>query len=131
MEVKRKAMEGAIVPAKRARNEVVAFGDKENALVQSVCFSFSEFSGWGIASCQMSHRYITHMFHISSLRSQLVAEVAEWLAHWLLVLEVPGSNDMIQCAVLRIGTLTGGHLCRDSHPLCRFKIPTQVLSSCM
>ena len=61
------------------------------------------------------------------------SEVAEWLAHWLLVLEVPGSipvggnktllvrtyfplcdmnrvicrNDMIQCAVLRIGMLTG------------------------
>lgn len=35
MEVKRKAMEGAVVPAKRARNEIVMFGDKENALVQS------------------------------------------------------------------------------------------------
>ena len=38
MEIKRKAMEGAVVPAKRARNEIVAFGDKENALVQSVSF---------------------------------------------------------------------------------------------
>ena len=37
-------------------------------------------------------------------------------------------NDMIQCAVLRIGTLSGGPLCRDSHLLCRLKIPTQVLS---
>ena len=39
-------------------------------------------------------------------------------------------------AVLRIGTLTGGPLCRDSHPLCRLKNPTVVymitcrLSSC-
>ena len=90
---------------------------------------------------------------VYSLLEQLLgSEVAEWLAHWLLVLEVPGSipasgekicwselaslrvicrNDMIKCAVLRIGTLTGGPLCRDSHPLCRLKIPTQVLSSCM
>ena len=36
-------------------------------------------------------------------------------------------NDMIQCAVLRIGTLTGYPLCRDSHPPCRLKISTQVL----
>lgn len=36
MDAKRKAMEGALVPAKRARNELVAVGDKENAIVQSV-----------------------------------------------------------------------------------------------
>ena len=41
-----------------------------------------------------------------------------------------------KCAVLRIGTLTGGPLCRESHPLCRLKNPTVVymitcrLSSC-
>ena len=43
MEAKRKAMDGALVPAKRPRNELVAVSDKENALVQSVCIS-----GWGI-----------------------------------------------------------------------------------
>ena len=38
--------------------------------------------------------------------------------------------------ILRIGTLTGGPLCRESHPLCRLKNPTVVymitcrLSSC-
>ena len=32
-----------------------------------------------------------------------------------------------KCAVLRIGTLTGGHLCRESHPLCRLKNPTVVI----
>ena len=31
---------------------------------------------------------------------------------------------MTQCAVLRIGTLTGGPLCRESHPMCRLKNPT-------
>ena len=41
-----------------------------------------------------------------------------------------------KCAVLRIGTLTGGPLCRENHPLCMFKNPTVVymitcrLSSC-
>ena len=49
----------------------------------------------------------------------------------LASLRVICRNDMIQCAVLRIGTLTGCPLCRDRHPLCRLKIPTQVLSSCM
>ena len=39
MDIKRKAMEGALVPAKRPRNELVAIGDKENALVQSVRFN--------------------------------------------------------------------------------------------
>ena len=28
--------------------------------------------------------------------------------------------------ILRIGTLTGGPLCRESHPLCRLKNPTVV-----
>ena len=41
-----------------------------------------------------------------------------------------------KCAVLRIGTLTGGPSCRKSHPLCRLTNPTVVymttcrLSSC-
>ena len=41
-----------------------------------------------------------------------------------------------KCAVLRIGTLTGGPLCRESHPMCWLKNPTVVymitcrLSSC-
>ncbi|WAR18097.1 SNR40-like protein [Mya arenaria] len=35
MDAKRKAMEGAIIPAKRPRNELVAFNEKENALMQS------------------------------------------------------------------------------------------------
>ena len=29
-----------------------------------------------------------------------------------------------ECAVLRIGTLIGGPLCRESHPMCRLKNPT-------
>lgn len=36
MDAKRKAMEGALVPAKRPRNELVAVNDKENAVVQGV-----------------------------------------------------------------------------------------------
>ena len=45
-------------------------------------------------------------------------------------------RDDNNCAVLRIGTLTGGPLCRESHPLCRLKNPIVVymityrLSSC-
>ena len=41
-----------------------------------------------------------------------------------------------KCTVFRIGTLTEGPLCRESHPLCRLKNPTVVymttcrLSSC-
>ena len=41
-----------------------------------------------------------------------------------------------KCAILQIGMLTGGPLCRESHPLCRLKNPTVVymitcrLSSC-
>ena len=31
-----------------------------------------------------------------------------------------------KCAVLQIGTLTGGPLCRESHPLCRIKNHTVV-----
>ena len=33
-----------------------------------------------------------------------------------------------KCIVLRIGTLTGCPLCRESHPLCRLKNPTTVIS---
>ena len=79
-------------------------------------------------------------------------------AHWPLVLEVMGSipaageetfrcpnmlslvsfagMTLNKCAVLRIGALTGGPLCRESHLLCRLKNPTVVyitkcrLSSC-
>ena len=59
----------------------------------------------------------------------LAARKIGWSEH--VSLHVICRNDMIQCAVLRIVTLTGGPLCRDSHPLCRLKILTQVLSSCM
>ena len=45
MDTKRKAMDGALVPSKRARNEMVAIGERENALIQSVCF---ELNGWGV-----------------------------------------------------------------------------------
>ena len=31
-----------------------------------------------------------------------------------------------KCIVLRIGTLTGCTLCRESHPLCRLKNPTVI-----
>ena len=31
-----------------------------------------------------------------------------------------------KCIVLRIGTLTGCPLCRESHPLCRLKNPTVI-----
>ena len=31
-----------------------------------------------------------------------------------------------KCIVLRIGTLTGWPLCRESHPLCRLKNPTVI-----
>ena len=31
-----------------------------------------------------------------------------------------------KCIVLRIGTLTGCPLCRESHPLCRWKNPTVI-----
>ena len=78
---------------------------------------------------------------------------AKKLAHWPLVLEVMGSipaageetfrfPNMLSLvsfagmilnkrAVLRIGMLTGGPLCRDSHPLCRLKNPTVVnMSTC-
>ena len=69
--------------------------------------------------------------------------VAQWL-----VLEVPGSipargqkkiwcpntlsivsfagMTLDKCIVLRIGTLTGCPLCRESHPLCRLKNPTVI-----
>ena len=40
MEAKRKAMDGALVPSKRPRNELVAFENTENALLQSVSVSF-------------------------------------------------------------------------------------------
>ena len=75
---------------------------------------------------------------------QLIGSVvARWLAHWPLVPEVMGSIPVAgeiffsvtehalivsfagmtqdKCAVLRIGTLTGGPLCRECHPMCRFK----------
>ena len=45
-------------------------------------------------------------------------------------------RDDTKCAVLRIGTLNGGPLCREGYPLCRLKNPTVVymitcrLSSC-
>ena len=35
-------------------------------------------------------------------------------------------RDDAKCVVLLIGTLTGGLLCRRSHPLCRLKNPTVV-----
>ena len=35
-------------------------------------------------------------------------------------------DDISKCTVFRIGALAGGHLCRESHPLCRLKDPTVV-----
>ena len=32
-----------------------------------------------------------------------------------------------KCAILRIGTLTGCPLCRETHPLCRLKTPKVIL----
>ena len=54
----------------------------------------------------------------------------------LLYLSVIAGTTLDKCAVLRIGTLNGDPLCRESHPLCRLKSPTVVymitcrLSSC-
>ena len=101
---------------------------------------------------------ITSFNRLSNVSSEIIIccgrVVAWWLAHWPLVLEVMGSipaagkgkfrcPNMLslvsfaeKCAVLRIGSLTGGPLCRESHPLCRLKNPTVVymttcrLSSC-
>ena len=84
--------------------------------------------------------------------------IAWWLMHWPLVLEVMGlipaaGGEKFQClnmlslvsfarmtldkfAILWIGMLIGGALCRESRPLCRLKNPTVVymitcrLSSC-
>ena len=73
-------------------------------------------------------------------------KVSEVLTHWPLVLEVTSSipaagekkfqrpnmlslvlfagMTLDKCAFLQIGTLTGGPLCRESHPMCRLKNPT-------
>ena len=93
----------------------------------------------------MALRTTTKLFLSSFPES---AEV-QWLTH--LPLEVPGPRfdprsrqgkfyspntlslvsfaGMTQddkCIVLRIGTLTGCPLCRESHPLCRLKNPTVI-----
>ena len=54
------------------------------------------------------------MQSVSWVRSPPAARKICWSE--LASLRVICRNDMIQCAVLRIGTLTGGPLCRDSHP---------------
>ena len=54
----------------------------------------------------------------------------------MLSLESFAGMTLNKCAVFRIGTLTGGPPCRESHPLCRLKNTTVVymitcrLSSC-
>ena len=58
-----------------------------------------------------------------------------WCPNTLSLVSFAGMT-LNKCAVLRIGTLTGGPLCRESHSLCRLKNPTVVymitcrLSSC-
>ena len=58
-----------------------------------------------------------------------------WCQNMLSLVSFAGMT-LNKCAVLRIGTLTGSSLCRESHPLCRLKNPTVVymltcrLSSC-
>ena len=88
----------------------------------------------GVESIKAGHRI---------QQQQRGSEVAEWLAHWLLVLEVPGSiptarkicwsehaslrvicrNDMTQCAVFWIGTLTGGPPVQGQSSLVQVKDP--------
>ena len=45
---------------------------------------------------------------------------------WLLVYRWSVMDKQDKCIVLRIGTLTGCPLCRESHPLCRLKNPTVI-----
>ena len=74
--------------------------------------------------------------HLVALVAQLVA-VACLSADTCLTADtgvassIPaGSRRLImkldKCIVLRIGTLTGCPLCRESHPLCRLKNPTVI-----
>ena len=44
----------------------------------------------------------------------------------ILYLESFARMTLNKCAVLRIGTLPGGPLCRENHPQCRLKNPTVV-----
>ena len=48
-----------------------------------------------------------------------------WYPNMLSLVSFAGMT-LNKCAVLRIGTLTGGSLCRESHPLCRLKNRTVV-----
>lgn len=64
MDAKRKAMEGALVPAKRARNELVAVGDKENAIVQSVRVLYIEIL-WEGYSLKILKIHLKHHFACS------------------------------------------------------------------
>ena len=81
------------------------------------------------------------------IRSLIWGVIAQWLVHLHLMLEapglIPGSGEKIsvsehaplasfagmnvnKCTFLWIGMLTGGPLCRKSHPLCRLKTPTVI-----
>ena len=73
----------------------------------------------------------------------LESVVAQWLAHLPLVLEVPGSipawveenfeskhafsSVICRDEVLRIGTLTGCPLCRESHSVCLYSLLFHLL----
>ena len=48
-----------------------------------------------------------------------------WCPNTLSLVSFAGMT-LDKCIVLRIGTLTGCPLCRESHPLCRLKNPTVI-----
>ena len=88
-------------------------------------------------------------FHFQIIGTVLIRKRGSSVVrHLPLVLEVPGFDSrsrrekfrcpntlslvsfagmtLDKCIVLRIGTLTGCPLCRESHPLCRLKNPTVI-----
>ena len=87
------------------------------------------------------------MWHVRPAKHQISLRIRKRGSsvgrHLPLVLEVPGSipahgeenmgdrtrfpgMTLDKCIVLRIGTLSGCPLCRESHPLCRLKNPTVI-----
>ena len=70
-----------------------------------------------------NHKLQTTLWHreeepLNHHMTQLIA-ILEWTRTF-------AGMTLDKCIVLRIGTLTGCPLCRESHPLCRLKNPTVI-----
>ena len=82
-------------------------------------------------SSQFATNYYTvvlyyRMFRIFFVQKSSFATFGVSIDDFFYDIRWPGLQPIDKCIVLRIGTLTGCPLCRESHPLCWLKNPTVI-----